>query len=103
VIGLTRILDRAIDRTDWHRFVRLASDITRGGAAARRLASIAELIGYEVPDVLAAFASDRVPSGKHSVIYLDDRSLHGRRGTRLERWQVIANLSAEALREEVRR
>ncbi len=103
VIGLTRILDRAIRDADWHRFVRLASDITRGGAAARRLAAIAELIGYEVPEVLAAFASDRVPKSKDSVIYLDDRSLHGRRGKRLERWQVVANLSAEALREEVKR
>lgn len=103
VIGLTRILDRAINDADWHRFVRLASDITRGGAAARRLAAIAELLEYEVPDVLAAFAAGRVPRSKDSVIYLDDRSLHGRRGKRLGRWQVVANVSPEALREEIRR
>ncbi len=103
VIGLTRILDRAIADADWQTFVQLASDITRGGAAARRVAAIAELIGHEVPDGLAAFASEKLPKSKDSVIYLDDRSLHGRRGKRLERWQVVANLSAEALREEVRR
>lgn len=103
VIGLTRILDRALNDADWQRFVRLASNITRGGAAARRLAAIAELIGHEVPDALAAFASERAPRRKDSIIYLDDRSLHGRRGRRLERWQVVANVSAEALREELRR
>lgn len=80
-----------MNEADWQRFVRLASDITRGGAAARRLSATAELIGNEVPDILAAFASDRVPRSKDSVIYLDDRSLHGRRGKRLERWQLVAN------------
>lgn len=102
-IGLARILDRAINEADWQRFVGLASGITRGGAAARRLAAIAELSGHDVPDVLAGFASDRVPKSKDSVIYLDDRSLHGRSGKRLERWQVVANVSPEALREEIRR
>lgn len=103
VIGLARILDRAFDAADWERFAHLASGMTRGGAAARRLAAIADLLGYEVPDKLATFASERVPEGKDSVIYLEDRSLHGRRGQRLERWQVVANVSPEALREEVRR
>lgn len=103
VIGLARILDRAIDDADWHRFVRLASGIARGGAAARRLATIIELVGREMPDVLAAFAADRVPKNKDSVIYLDDRSLYGRRGKRFGRWQVVANVSAEALREEIQR
>lgn len=103
VIGLARILDRAMNVADWQRFILLASDITRGGPAARRLAAIAELIGYEVPDALAAFASRRVPSSKDSVIYLDNPTLHGRHGTRLKRWEVVGNVSAEALREEVGR
>lgn len=102
-IGLARILDRAVNDTDWPRFIRLASNLTRGGAAARRLAAIAELIGYEVPTTLAVFASKRAPKSKDAVIYLDDRSLHGRGGKRLERWQVVANVSADALQEEVRR
>lgn len=102
-IGLARILNRSFDEADWERFVHLASGMTRGGAASRRLAAIADLIGHEVPDKLATFASERVPESKDSVIYLDDRSLHGRRGQRLKRWQVVVNVSPEALREEVRR
>lgn len=102
-IGLARILDRAMSDVNWERFISLASGTTRGGAAARRLAAIAELIEYDVPDALAEFASKKVPASKNSVVYLDNRSLHGRRGKRLDRWQVVVNVSAEALREEVRR
>lgn len=100
VFGLAQIVSRAIEQADWKVFCRLAADAPRGRAASRRLAGVSELLGYEVPAELAAFAES---TRKDALVYLGAVSTHGRRGSIMSRWRVMANVSAEALREEVRR
>jgi predicted transcriptional regulator of viral defense system len=100
VFGLARIVDRALERAEWSRFAELARRASRGGAAARRIAAVTEILGHEVPAALAALAS--VPSST-PLIYLASIRSNGRRGQILARWRVLVNISPEAIREEVRR
>jgi predicted transcriptional regulator of viral defense system len=100
VFGLARLADRALGRADWGEFARLAQGAIRGEPAARRLAATLELIGDEIPDELRQVAE---VDGEASAIYLGSRNTHNRRGKLLEPWRVIANVSPEALREEIER
>jgi predicted transcriptional regulator of viral defense system len=100
IFGLARIVDRALDRTDWKRVAELASTNRRGSAALRRLAATAEVLGRPVPPPLATHA--RTETGE-SPLYLAERRIFGNRGQRLDRWQVVANVDPDALREEVTR
>jgi predicted transcriptional regulator of viral defense system len=97
--GLTRIVDRGLERAAWDKFVELARVLPRGRVAARRIAAIADVLTRQVPQPLAEFATARPGE---QPLYLDGVS-HGRRGERLARWQVVVNVSVEALREEVER
>lgn len=98
VFGLARIVDRTLDTTDWKRVAELAATSGRGRAALRRLAATLEILGRPVPRPLAAHAV-AVPGD--SPLYLAERRVFGSRGPRLGRWQVVANVDADALREEV--
>jgi predicted transcriptional regulator of viral defense system len=100
VFGLARIVDRGHEQADWRRFIELAKKTSRGVAAARRIAALLEILDQEVPPTLAKLASARKGA---PPIYLGSTRVHGRRGELLPRWRVQANLSPEALREEVRR
>jgi predicted transcriptional regulator of viral defense system len=98
IFGLARIVDRALDVTDWKRVIELAERSTRGRVALRRLAATVEILGRPVPRPLAAHA---VAAPGESPLYLGERRVFGSRGPRLDRWQVVANVDADALREEV--
>lgn len=100
IFGLARIVDRGRERTDWRRFAELAEKVSRGAAAARRIAALLEILGQEVPPALTRLASARKGA---PPIYLGSTRVHGRRGEILPRWRVQINVSSEALREEVRR
>jgi predicted transcriptional regulator of viral defense system len=100
VFGVARIVDRGCEQADWRRFAELAEMGSRGGAAARRIAALLEILGQEVPADLARLAS----AGKGAaLIYLGSTRIHGRRGELLPRWRVQLNVSPAALREEVTR
>jgi predicted transcriptional regulator of viral defense system len=100
VFGLARIVERGAEEADWRRFAGLAESLSRGRAAARRIAALLEILGRPVPAALAELASaDRATP----LIYLGSTRVHGRRGEILSRWQVLVNIGPEALREEVRR
>jgi predicted transcriptional regulator of viral defense system len=100
VFGLARVVDRALDETDWKRVAELGERSKRGRAAMRRLAATAEILGRPVPRPLAAQA---VAAPGESPLYLGERRVFGSRGPRLDRWSVVANVDADALREEVAR
>ncbi len=100
IFGLARIVDRGLDSTDWKRLSELGERSKRGRAALRRLAATVEILGRPVPRPLAAHA---VAAPGESPLYLGERRVFGSRGPRLDRWQVVANVDADALREEVAR
>lgn len=98
-LGLARIADRALDRSNWEALVTLARAVPRGRAGTRRLAAILQLLGHEVPDALADYAT---ATPGEALLYLDGPA-RGRRGKHLARWRVAVNIDADALREETRR
>jgi predicted transcriptional regulator of viral defense system len=100
IFGLARVVDRALDRSDWERVAELGGKSRRGHAALRRLAATVEILGHPVPRPLATHA---VAAPGESPLYLGERRVFGSRGPRLDRWQVVANVDADALREEVAR
>ncbi|HEY8776249.1 MAG TPA: hypothetical protein VIM33_07175 [Gaiellaceae bacterium] len=100
IFGLARVVDRALDGTDWKRVSELGEKSGRGRAALRRLAATLEILGRPVPRPLAAHA---VAAPGESPLYLGERRVFGSKGPRLDRWQVVANVDADALREEVAR
>jgi predicted transcriptional regulator of viral defense system len=100
IFGFARLVDRALEHTDWKRVISLAEESTRGSAALRRLAATVEILGRPVPRALAAGAR---AGAKEPPLYLGERRVFGSRGQRLDRWQVVANVDADALREEVTR
>lgn len=100
IFGLARIVDRALDSADWGRVAELGGKSRRGHAALRRIAATLEILGHPVPRPLADHA--HAASGE-SPLYLGERRVFGSRGPRLGRWQVVANVDAAALREEVTR
>lgn len=100
IFALARVVDRALDVTDWKRVIELGEKSTRGRVALRRLAATVEILGRPVPRPLAAHA---VAAPGESPLYLGERRVFGSRGQRLDRWQVVVNVDADALREEVAR
>jgi predicted transcriptional regulator of viral defense system len=98
--GLARIVDRGFETVDWSEIVTLANELPRGRAALRRLAAMLDLLGHDVPAVLARSAT---ATSSDSPVYLGGVSVHGRRGPLLRRWSVIVNVAPAALRDEVRR
>ena len=98
-LGLTRIVSRGLERADWPAVIGLARELKYGRAAARRIAALIEVLGLEIPGPLAEFATAHPGE---QALYLDGPS-RGRRGQRLARWQVVLNVPAEALLEEVER
>jgi predicted transcriptional regulator of viral defense system len=100
IFGLARLVDGALDVTDWTRVAELGLTSTRGRAALRRLAATVEILGRSVPRSLAANAG-AVPG--ESPLYLAERRVFGSRGRNLDRWQVVANVDTGVLREEVAR
>ncbi|MGH3102604.1 MAG: type IV toxin-antitoxin system AbiEi family antitoxin domain-containing protein [Gaiellaceae bacterium] len=100
IFGLARVVDRALDRSDWERVAEFGERSRRGRTALRRLAATVEILGRPVPRPLAVHA---VAARGASPLYLGERRVFGSRGPRLDRWQVVANVDADALREEVAR
>jgi len=100
IFGLARVVDRALERTDWKRVAELAAKSRRGSSALRRLAATVEILDYPVPRPLAAHART---GSSESPLYLAERRIFGNRGPRLDRWQVVANVDPDSLREEVTR
>ncbi len=99
VFGLSRIVDRALDRADWSHFAALAKSASRGPAAARRIAALIEILEHEIPSPLAELANVEKST---PLIYLASTRSNGRRGEILPRWRVLVNVSPSAIREEVR-
>lgn len=100
IFGLARVVGRALDRTDWERVAELGEKNRRGRAPLRRLAATVEVLGRPVPRDLADHAA---AAPGESPLYLAERRLFGSRGRRLDRWQVVANVDPDAVREEVER
>jgi predicted transcriptional regulator of viral defense system len=100
VLGLARIVDRAVDRADWAAVVKLASHTSRGRASLRRLGALLKVLGHDVPEPLAREATARPGE---TALYLGDRKTHGARGERLPEWNVVVNVDPAAIAEEVRR
>lgn len=100
VLGLARVVERALDRIDWQEVVSLGNKFSRGNVGLRRIAALLEVLGHEVPEGLAAAATAR--PGK-SAFFLAEREIHGTHGERLPQWQVILNVDPSVIREEVRR
>jgi predicted transcriptional regulator of viral defense system len=101
VRGLARIAVRAEDSIDWRNVVRLTEAHPSGLAAMRRLAALMELIGTRVPEPLAARASH--PGQRVRRIYLGETEFEGHDGELLEPWNVVGNVDAADLREELGR
>ncbi len=100
VLGLARVVDQAFDRVDWREVVRLSQAAPRGKVSARRTAALLDILGQEIPKSLADAAAT---SPRESPLFLGDRRTYGAQGTRLTRWQVVVNVDASVLREEVSR
>ena len=100
VQALARVISRVPDDLDWERVVELSATLVRGPAALRRLAALMELLELSVPTPLAERAEVRERS---RILLLSDAEHHGTDGLKLARWNVVANVPLEALREELRR
>jgi predicted transcriptional regulator of viral defense system len=99
--GLARIATRAQDSLDWREAVRLIDAHPNGLAAMRRLAALLEVVETPVPEPLASRAAH--PGQRVRRILLSDHEFDGSDGELLEPWNVIANIDAADLREELRR
>lgn len=99
-LALGRIASRALETADWRVVTSLAADHPRGHAAARRLATLIDVLAADVPDELARFAGEDLPS---RPMPLDDPKIYGWGGERNPRFGVVVNVPVESLREEVRR
>jgi predicted transcriptional regulator of viral defense system len=101
VRGLVRIVDRARETVEWSEVVRLTEPHPSGPATLRRLAALLDVIGEPVPQSLARAAA---PKGKRvRQILLGDPAFDGNDGAVLLPWNVIGNVFADDLREELRR
>ena len=98
--GLVRVLERAHRQTNWKQVVELAASSPGGRPALRRLAHLTTLLGVRVPSPLDRAARMR-PDG-HPIL-LGEKRLHGGGGKLDHRYGVVANVDADALREELRR
>lgn len=100
VLGLARVVDGATERVNWANVVQLATAMRRGRVSLRRLAALLDVLGHGVPGPLAEAATARPGE---SALFLGERRMHGARGERLPRWQVIVNIDPATLVEELRR
>ncbi|MGO9753097.1 MAG: type IV toxin-antitoxin system AbiEi family antitoxin domain-containing protein [Solirubrobacteraceae bacterium] len=101
VRGLARIATRAQDSLDWREAVRLIDTHPNGLAAMRRLAALLEVVETPVPEPLARRAAH--PGQRVRRILLGDHEFDGSDGELLEPWNVVANIDAADLHEELRR
>lgn len=101
VRGLARIAIRAEDSIDWREVVRLTEAHPKGLAAMRRLAALLDVIEAPVPRPLAARAAHRGQRVRR--IFLGEPEFEGEDGELLEPWNVIGNVDAQDLREELSR
>lgn len=101
VRGLARIAVRAEGSIDWRQVVQLTEAHPSGLAAMRRLAALLEVIGATVPRPLAARAAH--PGHRVRRIFLGEPEFEGDDGELLEPWNVIGNVDAADLREELGR
>jgi predicted transcriptional regulator of viral defense system len=99
-LALGRITRRALETADWGAVASIAAEHPRGHAAARRLATLIDVLAADVPDELARFAGENLPN---RPMPLDDPKIYGWRGERNPRFAVLVNVPAESLREELRR
>lgn len=99
--GLARIATRAHDSVDWRETVRLLDAHPNGLAAMRRLAALLEVAETPVPKPLARQAAH--PGQRVRRILLSDHECDGSAGELLEPWNVVANIDAADLREELMR
>jgi predicted transcriptional regulator of viral defense system len=98
--GLARVVDRASDRADWEKVVKLGTTASRGKAGLRRIAALLELLGHAVPPALAEAAT----VGPHaSPLFLGERRVFGAHGKRLPKWRVVVNVDPSLVNEEVSR
>lgn len=100
VPGLTRVLDRAVERADWGSVVQLGRRSRRGRPGLRRLAVLLEILGHPVAEELARVAT---ALAGESALFLGERRIYGAKGERIPRWQVVVNVDPELLREELSR
>lgn len=98
--GLARVLSRAAEDLEWGQVVALSQPLVDGTAGLRRLAALLELLEMPVPAVLGKHAA---VSGRSRPLMAGDAEHHGSEGLTLERWNVVANVPVETLREELRR
>lgn len=100
VFGLTRIVDRSLNHIDWDAYVDLAVRRPLGRSAARRVAAVLGVLGQPAPQVLARFASSKLPK---RPMFLGDPEIHGSKGKPMKEFAIIVNIAPEVLLEEVRR
>jgi len=100
IFGLARIFERAFGEVSWAKVIDLSGEAKRDRVSLRRLAALTELLGHNVPQPLARAA---IAHPGESPLFLAERRLHGGRGRRLERWQVVVNIDPDVLREEIAR
>lgn len=98
--GLARVLDKAASIANWVTVVRLRQHTSRPRPRLRRLAAMLEILGHAVPDELERVAT-ALPG--ESLLYLGERRIHGAKGPRLARWQVVVNVDPGILHEEISR
>jgi predicted transcriptional regulator of viral defense system len=101
VLGLARIVDRAHGSINWREVIRLTETHPHGLAAMRRLAALLDLLQIPVPRPLAQQAAHR--GRRVRQIFLGEPRFDGSEGDLLEPWDVIGNVDAEDLRDELRR
>ena len=100
VLGLARILGRASKDLVWNDVVSLAAEHPNGRPALRRLATLIEILGIDVPRILERAAHARPGE---SPLFLADRRTHGAQGARNQDWQVIVNIDPASIEDELRR
>jgi len=100
VLGLARILNRASKDLGWNNVVSLAAEHPNGRPALRRMATLMEILGIDVPRILGSAA--RARPGE-SPLFLADRRSHGAQGARNQNWQVIVNIDPTSIEDELRR
>lgn len=97
--GLTRVISRAAEELDWRRVVELSQPLARGSAGLRRLAALLDILEMPVPAGLARRAEVR---GRSRTLKLSDGGHDHVEGLTLKRWNVLADVPVETLREELR-
>jgi predicted transcriptional regulator of viral defense system len=98
--GLARVVARAVDAVDWLGVAKIAANHKQGHVSLRRVATLLELLGFDVP---AAIGKQATAKPGESVLFLGERRIFGATGERREQWQVVINIDPSRLREEIAR